>query len=213
MFTDHRIILPPPNYDVRMPWGLKRFQQARCLHFVTFSCHHRDPLLAEAHAPAVFEQTLERVRRWYGFFVSGYVVMPEHVHLLISEPERGQLSVALQMLKQNTARELHPPEGSPFWQPRYYDFNVWSEDKRIEKLRYIHRNPVKRGLVERPEDWLWSSFRHYATGVEGTVEIESQWTARKREQMGLEPRIVRQSQNPHPVAQTATRMGHPPKVE
>ena len=62
---------------------------------------------------------------------------------------------------------------------------VWSEAKRIEKLCYIHRNPVKRGLAERPEDWKWSSFVHYATGMEGTVEIESQWTARRREQMGV----------------------------
>src|SRR6266852_8323540 len=51
----------------------------------------------------------------------------------------------------------------------------------VEKLRYIHRNPVKQGLCERPEDWDWSSFRHYATGAEGRVEIESGWTARKRE--------------------------------
>jgi len=168
-------------------------------------------LLGNPRARDVFEQTLERVRRWYGFFVSGYVVMPEHVHLLISEPERGQLSLALQMLKQNTAHQLRPPEGSPFWQPRYYDFNVWSEDKRIEKLRYIHRNPVKRGLVESPEDWPWSSFRHYASGVESVVEIESQWTARRRERTGAEPQIVCNSQNPHPVAQNATRMGHPQK--
>jgi putative transposase len=194
-----------------MPWGLKRIQQARCLHFVTFSCHHRDQLLNTPQAREIFEQTLERARRWYGFFVCGYVVMPEHVHLLISEPERASLSLALQMLKQNSSRQLHPPEGSPFWLPRYYDFNVWSEEKRIEKLRYIHRNPVRRGLVERPEDWAWSSFCHYATGVEGAVEIESQWTARKRERLGDEPRIIRQSQNPHPVAENATRMGHPQK--
>ena len=174
-----------------MPWGLKRFQQARCLHFVTFSCHHREPLLVAQHACEVFERTLERARRWYGFFVSGYVIMPEHVHLLISEPERSSLSVALQMLKQNTARQLRLPEGSPFWQPRYYDFNVWSEDKRIEKLRYIHRNPVKRGLVERPEDWPWSSFRHYVTGEAGVVEIESHWTTRKREQLGTHPTVRR----------------------
>ncbi len=192
-----------------MPWGLQRFQQARCLHFVTFSCHLVSHYWLNAPAREVFEQTLERARKWYGFYVSGYVVMPEHVHLLMSEPERSSLSVALQMLKQNTAHPLHPAEGSPFWLPRYYDFNVWSKDKRIEKLRYMHRNPVKRGLVERPEDWPWSSFRHYVSGVEGAVEIESQWTARKREQMGIEPRIICQSQNPHPVAQTATRMGHP----
>ena len=64
---------------------------------------------------------------------------------------------------------------------RYYDFNVWTDEKRIEKLRYMHRNPLRRGLVEKPEDWPWSSFRHYASGVEGTVEIESIWTAWRRE--------------------------------
>ena len=142
----------------------------------------------------VFEQNLERVRRWYGFYVRGYVVMPEHVHLLVSEPERGKLSVAIQMLKQNVSRELrenprpvaknatrtgHPR--SPFWLARYYDFNVTSGEKSVEKLRYIHRNPVTRGLVESPMDWQWSSFRHYVSGVEGIVEIESEWTARKRE--------------------------------
>jgi putative transposase len=74
---------------------------------------------------------------------------------------------------------------------RYYDFNVWSERKRIEKLRYMHRNPVKRGLVERPEDWLWSSFRHYFYGEEGIVEIESEWTARKREKMGTAPPLAK----------------------
>ena len=190
-----------------MPWGLQRIQQAKRLHFITFSCHHRDPLLADPHACDVFEQTLERVRQWYGFFVCGYVIMPEHVHLLISEPERSILARVLQMLKQNSAHQLRPPEGSPFWLPRYYDFNVWSEDKRVEKLRYMHRNPVKRGLVERPEDWLWSSFRHYASGVEGAIQIESQWTARKRELAGNP--IALQSQIPHPVAKTATRVGYP----
>jgi len=73
----------------------------------------------------------------------------------------------------------------PFWQARYYDFNVFTARKHVEKLRYMHRNPVKRGLVERPEDWQWSSFRHYAAGVRGTVEIESFWTAALREQRGL----------------------------
>jgi putative transposase len=59
----------------------------------------------------------------------------------------------------------------------------------IEKLRYIHRNPVKRGLVKKPEDWAWSSFRHYITGEEGVVEIESKWTGRKRERMGMPLRV------------------------
>jgi len=59
----------------------------------------------------------------------------------------------------------------------------------VEKLRYIHRNPVERGLVTCPEDWAWSSFRHYLTGESGTVEIESHWTARRREREGIFPTL------------------------
>jgi REP-associated tyrosine transposase len=176
-----------------MPWGLKRYQQTRQLHFITFSCYHRAPLLGTAKARNLFTDSLERVRRRYGFYVVGYVVMPEHVHLLISEPERSSLRVALQMLKQIVSRKVHGPGDDPFWQPPYYDFNVWSERKRVEKLRYIHNNPVKRGLVAHPEDWEWSSFRHYATGEESGVEVESWWTAKRRAALGIYPTIRRMS--------------------
>ena len=173
-----------------MPTGLRRIQQAKQMHFLTFSCHQRKPKLAAPRTRSVLERSLELTRLAYGFCVAGYVIMPEHVHLLITEPDAGPLSTALQALKQSVSRTLALRAPEPFWQARYYDFNVWSEEKRVQKLRYIHRNPVRRGLVEKPEDWQWSSFRHYATGVEGAVEIESEWTARKREQNGLHP-IVR----------------------
>jgi hypothetical protein len=62
----------------------------------------------------------------------------------------------------------------PVWQKRFYDFNVWSERKRIEKLRYMHRNPVKRGLVEQPDQWKWSSFRSYFYGEPGLVRVNFQ---------------------------------------
>ena len=132
--------------------------------------------------------------------VYGYVVMPEHVHLLVNEPERSTLAKAMQSLKQGVARTLALRAPDPFWEGRYYDFNVWSERKFVEKLRYIHRNPVERGLVARPEGWSWSSFRHYLNGEAGVVEIESQWTARKRENAGIFPtvRIRVSSENPRP---------------
>ena len=183
----------------------KRYQQQRCLHFITFSCYRRMPLLDSTVARNLFERELEQVRHWYGCFITGYVVMPEHVHLLISEPESSQLSVVIQMLKQITSQKLKAQSSARFWQIRYYDFPVWSEKKRIQKLRYIHRNPVKRGLVARPEDWRWSSFVHYATGAEGVVEIESQWTARRRERLGITPT----ARYTHPVAKNATRVGRP----
>lgn len=168
---------------------LKRYRQQRCLHFITFSCYQRRKLLDSAAAREVFEHELERVRRWYRCCLAAYVVMPEHVHLLISEPERSKLSVVIQILKQITSHKLLHGDLPGFWQVRYYDFPVWSEKKRIEKLRYIHGNPVKRGLCERPEDWRWSSFRQWSSGCEGRVEVECQWTARKQERMGILPRL------------------------
>jgi putative transposase len=169
-----------------MPWGLRRFQHAEQLHFITFSCYRRQPLLVP-QTRALFERALERMRLKYGFFIVGYVVMPEHVHLLVSEPERGELATAIQAIKQSVARRV----SGRFWQERYYDFNVWSERKRIEKLRYMIRNPVTRGLVASPEDWEWSSFRHYLSGARRIVEIESQWTARERERTGMLPQVKR----------------------
>jgi len=118
------------------------------------------------------------MRLRYEFVVAGYVVMPEHVHLLLSEPKIGSLDSVLQGLKVSVSKRR--PE-SPFWLKRYYDFNVFSGDKRVEKLRYMHRNPVVRGLVAKPEDWVWSSFRHYAFGENRGVEVESDWTAARRE--------------------------------
>jgi putative transposase len=173
-----------------MPIGLRRYQQARQLHYLSFTCYHRAPHLASAASRDLFVGTLERVRRWYGFYINAYVVMPEHVHLLLSEPERGTLAVTVQMLKQIVSRKAHgPAAGQHFWQRRYYDFNVWSEEKVLEKVRYIHQNPVRRGLVARPEDWKWSSFRHLALGEDSPVEIESQWTARIRERLGIFPKV------------------------
>jgi putative transposase len=160
-----------------MPRGLVRYEHTGNFHFLTFSCFHRLQHLGTAGARDLFEDALERTRRHYRFVVAGYVAMPEHVHLLIGEPLKGTVSSVVPALKLSVAMRRTE---RPFWQARYYDFNVHNEEKRVEKLRYMHRNPVVRGLVARPEDWPWSSFRPYATGVEGTVEIESEWTAMRR---------------------------------
>ena len=160
-----------------MPHGLVRYQKTGNFHFMTFSCYHRLPYLNTTEACGLFECALERMRRRYNFVVAGCVVMPEHVHLLLSEPRKGLLAQAVQALKLSVSVRRRE---RPFWQARYCDFNVHNDEKRIEKLRYLHRNPVVRGLCARPEDWPWSSFRHYATGVVGTVEIESPWAASRR---------------------------------
>ena len=111
------------------------------------------------------------------------------------------------------ARTLALRAADSFWQARYYDFNVWSNRKRVEKLRYIHRNPVARGLVARPEVWKWSSYRHYLTGVEGRVEIESEWTAFLRGNQlpeGVRLKEGERSCFPTQAAKGAAWMGHNP---
>jgi putative transposase len=160
-----------------MPTRLKRFQHSGGLHFVTFSCHGRMPYLESNESCQIFVQALEHIRRSYVFFLFGYVIMPEHVHLLVSEPKRSTLACAIQSLKTSVSKQSAQ---RPFWLARYYDFNVHSEEKRIEKLRYMHRNPVARGLVYEPLDWRWSSYRHYLTGETDIVEIESPWTIGRR---------------------------------
>ena len=72
------------------------------------------------------------------------------------------------------------PWRATLWQKRYYDFNV-RRRQFLEKLWYTHENPVRRGLCAKAEDWPWSSALHYTTGQERSVEIESEWTARKHE--------------------------------
>ena len=160
-----------------MPQGLVHYHHSESFHFLTFSCFHRLPYLGTPESRNLFEDALERTRRRNLFVIAGYVVMPEHVHLLVSEPMKGTIATIIHGLKLSVA--LRSSE-RPFWQARYYDFNVHNGEKRVDKLRYMHRNPVKRGLVEKPERWAWSSFRHYATGEIGTIEIESEWTAFRR---------------------------------
>ncbi|HEX6501909.1 MAG TPA: transposase [Terriglobales bacterium] len=188
-----------------MPHGLKRFQQSAQSHFVTFTCYHRRRGFDSPAVYDLFVQVLEEMRRRFALCVYGYVVMPEHVHLLVSEPtiprvapkseartlrlRSGQslatqplLADAMHYLKLSFAKRLG---SGVFWQKRYYDRNVRDEREFVEKLRYIHRNPVKRGLVMNAEDWKWSSFRHYALREKGVVEIESEWTARDREKQAM----------------------------
>jgi putative transposase len=132
-----------------VPSGLHRYQQTRDLHFLTFSCYRRQTKLGTPSARSRFELSLEQIRQRYRLCVLGYVVMPEHVHLLLSEPEATPLSTALQALKQSVSRTLALCQAAPFWQARYYDFNVFTEAKRIEKLHYMHRDTPSRAASSR----------------------------------------------------------------
>ena len=136
--------------------ALRRLYGRGDLHFVTFSCYRRRPLLGTVRTRHRFVKVLDQVRTRHRFLLIGYVVMREHVHLLVSEPKKGNPSKALQALKQIVSRSLRKPVRKPsaqlslafaastdsraFWQRRFYDFNVWSDRKVREKLDYMHSN-------------------------------------------------------------------------
>ncbi len=103
--------------------------------------------------------------------------------MLLSEPSDGiSLADAIHYLKPSFSKRFwalrNEGDSGTFWQKRYYDRNVRDEREFKVKLRYLHRNPAARGLVATPDEWKWSSYRHYALREVGIVEIESEWTAR-----------------------------------
>jgi len=105
-----------------------------------------------------------------------YVLMPEHIHMLVNEPKKAPLSKAIQALKLSVSvQSLERPS----WQSRCHDFNVHNEDKRAEKLAYMHRKPGKAGLVEKPEDWQWFSYSHHPSIPDLRIET---WGPRKSEE-------------------------------
>jgi putative transposase len=182
-----------------MPRNLKRHYGKGDRHFITFSCFERRPLLGTARARNFVVKVMGELRERYWFMLIGYVLMPEHVHLLVSEPKKGTASKVVQVWKQRVSRAMRGKRrrGSPaqlslkflseldalrrFWQKRFYDFNVWSETKLREKLDFftrdreavnMHANPVIRGPVKHPNDWAWSSWGLYMNGESGLVKID-----------------------------------------
>jgi putative transposase len=173
-----------------MPRKLKRLHGHGDFHFITFSCYERRPLLDTVRARSFFVKILGEVRSHRGSLLVGYVVMPEHVHLLLSEPAKGNLAKLVQVLKQRVSRAIRarkrrssgqlslkfpnpPGELRRFWQRRYFDFNVYTAKKMREKLDYIHANPIQRKLVKHPRDWPWSSWSFYARNEQGLLKIDA----------------------------------------
>ena len=172
-----------------MPAGLERYYGKGDLHFMTFSCYQRLPLLNTKTARDLFVQELGRIRDETQFRLIGFVAMPNHVHLLMSEPPRSTPSIELHKLKLRSSQKLRglrrslrtgpltleevaaqPPV---LWQARFYDFNVYSSAKRKEKLIYMHANPVIRGLAKHPDEWPWSSWSFYEQNEGGLIHIDT----------------------------------------
>jgi putative transposase len=153
--------------------------------FVTFSCYKRRRLLDHPQMRANLLELLTEKLRSHDGICSGYVVMPDHVHAIVWFEKIGALSRFMKSWKQSSslllkkiARGIMPqyvarlPKCDPFWQPKYYPFNLYSQRKAEEKLDYMHKNPVQAGLVENAIDWDASSARFYLIGEPGIVPVK-----------------------------------------
>ena len=167
---------------------MRRWEVPGGVRFVTFSCHGRVPLMHNPSIRTLFAERLAVVREAHGLRLFAWVVMPEHVHLLLSPGERP-LGEALRSLKTSVARRVvarwreldasilervQVADGTArFWlRGGGYDRHVRSEEEFCREVRYIHRNPVERGLVPEPPDWAWSSARWWAGDRRGVVECD-----------------------------------------
>jgi len=153
-------------------------------YFVTFSCYKRRRLLDDDPAKGIVIHFLGVQSVNQQGSCLGFVVMPEHVHALVWFHEEDRLSLFMNQWKRRSSIQLKrlyrerlsayaetADLQGPMWQPRFYVFNVYSERKAREKLEYMHNNPVKAGLVERPQDWRYSSARWHLLGESVGVPI------------------------------------------
>ncbi|MFB3924392.1 MAG: transposase [Terriglobia bacterium] len=169
-----------------MPFYPRHYSPGQ-LQFITTSTYRRAPLFLSERFRRCFAETLNEVRAEMKFLLLGWVLMPEHFHLLLKPEAAEATSRIVKRLKEETARRtlkalresqqypwcrkmlerlrlpltVHDESHYRVWQRRFFPFNVYSERKRLEKLDYMHNNPVKRGLVKQPGDWPWSSWRFY----------------------------------------------------
>lgn len=194
-----------------MPKSLRRVTGHGDLHFVTFCCYQRRAFLQSVQMSSLVVQILSEVRARLGFALVGYVVMPEHVHLLIDESGASPSKI-LQVFKQRVSRRIRArkrgkrgqmalpfgnaePAFRRFWQRRYYDFNVRSKAKLKEKLQYMHANPVRARLVAHPGDWPWSSWSFYYRG-QGLLAMDSWDSERARKEKGGTIQAVDRKERP-----------------
>jgi putative transposase len=155
-------------------------------YFVTFSCYHRRKLLDDYRAKGILVHFLAAQLKNQSGSCLGFVIMPDHVHALIRFQELSMLSVFMGQWKRRTSialKKLFQTKlnrygkkidlNGPMWQPKYYVYNVYSENKAREKLAYMHNNPVRAGLVKKAEEWRFSSAAWYSLNRSVGVRLTS----------------------------------------
>lgn len=156
-----------------MPKGKNQVYGKGHLHFITCRCYRHQPKLGAEKHRGLLLQLLEEVRVKFRFHVTGYVVMPEHFDLLMSEPEIDTAANSMETLRKRYGRRYNTSARTDeqVWETRYSDTHIFDLDRIQERLAFMHEQPVKAGFVDTAVDWVWSSARAYAGMDEGVVTI------------------------------------------
>ncbi|OFV91362.1 MAG: hypothetical protein A3H28_11960 [Acidobacteria bacterium RIFCSPLOWO2_02_FULL_61_28] len=143
--------------------GVHRLRLSDRIFFVTVNLRRPLPRFTEAEFPLILA-TLEESRRRLGFALCGYVLMPDHWHALLGPRAPLTISRLVQDVKYVSARRLNRQRQShdPLWQHQFWDRFVRHNREFGQRLHYMHFNPVRKGLVAKPEDWRWSSCRNFS---------------------------------------------------
>jgi len=170
---------------------LRHLNKLNTARAINFSCYHRYHLLQGDEIIMPFIDELNRARDAYNINILGYVIMPNHVHFVLHPLTDCDLGRIIGEIKSRSAgrilRVLKDKESplldllqinkrgqkkQAFWQARCYDHNCRSIETVREKINYCHMNPVKAGLVAKPGDWKWSSYRWYQGLDDIALEID-----------------------------------------
>ena len=177
---------------------LFKSHEPNILHYTTSVCFKRVPVFHSEQACELFVEALAETRSRYPFKLVGYVVMPDHAHLIVN-PLSRDISVLMGRSKSTSARaildwlrgsshvaslkvlELGTPQKKghthALWLKDFSSIDLCSPRFVRQKLNYIHLNPVRAGLCKHPADWKWSSYRAYLPHEAGSVPIEMDWRA------------------------------------
>ena len=165
--------------------SLKHYDDLRTARFITFSTYHRLKLLQTSPAPEIIVEQLARLRGDSGVRILAYVIMPDHVHLVLVPPDGQKMGIEIGRFKARSAKAilaergrlgLHIPKRgshhSAIWQRRCYDHNCRTPEATLEKIVYCHNNPVASRLVREPGEWEYSSYRWYQGERNVPLEID-----------------------------------------
>jgi putative transposase len=140
---------------------IKKQQLENCIYFVTTNTHQRKKIFINEAFCDVIIEAFEFNRKKRDMRLLGYSILPDHLHAIIFTGVKANISQVMQSIKGFTSRTINQMmgKGGRLWQTDFYPVIVDDEKMFYQKLDYIHRNPIKHGHAQYPDEWKYSSYR------------------------------------------------------